>query len=115
MTGQTELCYATRDQQTRIGRTVRCMTRDATIRLNRGMLVNKRSLLICMTLDASCIGARRESRLLEFETAVRIVAVATLHRAFEHFVMEWQIELVLRLAVTTEAKLRFAVSKQSQI
>jgi hypothetical protein len=87
------------------------MTRDATIGLNRSMLKNKRSLLIRVTLDASCIGSRRQSCLFELKTTVRIVTIAALHRAFQHFVMERQIELVLRLAMTTETKLRFAVSE----
>ena len=94
---------------------MRRVTRDAAIGLDRRMLVNKWSLLVCVTLDAGCIGAGRESRLLEFKTAVRIVAIAALHRAFQHFVMERQIELVLRLAVTTQAKLRLAVPEQFQI
>jgi hypothetical protein len=72
------------------------------------MFVNKRSLLVGVTLNASCIGTRCQPRLFEFETAVRIVAVAALHRTFQHFVMERQIELVLCLAMTTETKLWFA-------
>ena len=92
-----------------------CMTGDATISLDRCMLVNKRSLLVRVTLDASCVGSGRQSGLFEFKTAVRIVTIAALHRAFEHLVMERQIKLVLRLAMTTEAELRFAVLKQLQI
>src|SRR6185295_15357517 len=88
VTGQTELSYSARDQQARIRRTVGRMTRDAPIGLHRGMLVNKRPLLVCVTLDASGIGSGRESCLFEFKTAVRIVAITTLHRAFEHLVME---------------------------
>ena len=87
------------------------MTGYASISFNRRVLVNKWPLLVCVTLDASGIGSGRQSRLFELKTAVRIVAIATLHRAFEHFVMERQIELVLRLAMTTETKLRFAVSE----
>src|SRR4051794_1340955 len=79
------------------------------------MLVNKRTLFVCVTLDAGCIGARRESCLFEFETAVWIVAVAALHRAFQHLVMERQIKLVLCLAVTTQAKLWLALAEQLQI
>ena len=91
------------------------MTGYAPISLNRRVLVNKWSLLVGVTLDTSRVGASCESRLFKFETAVRIVAVAALHRSFEHFVMERQVELVLRLAMTTEAKLRFACSQQPQI
>src|SRR5215203_739379 len=91
------------------------MACDAPIGLDRSMFVNERSLLVCVTLDASRVGAGRQSRLLKLETAVRIVAIAALHRAFQHLVMERQIELVLSLGMTTQAKLRFAVSKQLQI
>ena len=85
------------------------MTCDAPFRLNWSMLVNKWSLFVCVTLDTGRIGSGRQARLFEFKTAVRIVAIAALHCAFQHFVMERQIELVLRLAMTTETKLRLAV------
>ena len=79
------------------------------------MFVDKRSLLICVTLDASCVRAGRKSGLLKLETAVRIMAIAALHRAFQHLVMEGQTKLVLDLAVTAYAKLRFAHLEQTQI
>ena len=72
------------------------------------MFVDKRTLLVRVTLDASRVGTGRESRLFEFKTAVRIVAIAALHRTFQHFVMEGQVELVFGFTMTTEAKLRFA-------
>ena len=115
VTGQTKLSDTARDQQTRIRRTVRRMTSDAAIGLYRSMLVNKRSLLVCVTLDTGGVRAGGEPRLLELKTAVRIVAIAAFHRSFEHFVMERQIKLVLGFAVTTKAKLRFAVSEKFQI
>ena len=46
---------------------------------------------------------------------MRIVAIAALHRPFEDLVMERQVELVLRLAMTTETKLWLAVSEQFEI
>ena len=88
------------------------VTRDAAVSLNRGVFVNKRSLFVCVTLDTGCIGPRRQSRLFELETAVRIVTVAALHRAFQHFVMERQIELMLGLSMTTQTKLWFAFPEQ---
>src|SRR6185369_10633790 len=115
VTGQTELGHATRNQQSRIRRTVRRVTRDATIGLHRRMLVNKRSLLVCMALDASRVSPGRQSRLFKFEAAVRVVAIAALHRAFQHLVMERQIELGLRLTMTTETELGFSVLEQFQI
>ena len=88
---------------------MRGMTRNAPFGLNRSMLINKWSLFIRVTLDASCIGSCRQSCLFEFKSAVRIVAVTALHCSFQHFVMERQIELVFCLAMTTETKLWFAI------
>lgn len=63
VTGQTELRDTACNQQSRIRRAVRRVTRDAPVRLHRSMLENKRSLLVCVTLDASGVGACRQSRL----------------------------------------------------
>ena len=94
---------------------MRRVTRDAAVGLYGSVLVNKRSLLVRMTLDARCVGARRESCLLEFETAMRIVAVTALHRAFQNLVMEGQIELMFCLTVATETKLWLTIPEQLQI
>ena len=91
------------------------VTRDTAVRLDRRMLVNKRTLFVCVTLDASGVDARRQSRLFELKSAVWVVAIATPHRPFQHFVMERQIELVLRFAVATEAKLWLTLPEQFQI
>ena len=107
--GQTELGNATRNQQSRIRRTMWRVTRNATIGLNRCVLVNKRPLLVRVALDASGVSASRQSCLFKFETAVRVVAIAALHCAFQHLVMEGQVELVLGLSMTTETKLWLAV------
>ena len=72
------------------------------------MLESEWTLFVCMTLYTSCVRARCESCLFELETAVRVMTIAALHRAFEHLVMKRQIELVLCFAVTTETKLGFA-------
>jgi hypothetical protein len=72
------------------------------------MLVNKRTLLVYVTLKASRIYARGKPRLFQFKTAVRIVAIAALHGAFQHLVMEGQLKLVLRFTVTAQTELRFA-------
>ena len=91
------------------------VARDAPFGLYGSVLVNKRTLFVCVTLDASCIGAGRQSRLLEFKAAMRIVAIAALHRAFQHFVMERQVELVLGFAVTTKTELGLALLEQFYI
>ena len=94
---------------------MRRMTGNAALGLNRSMFVNKWSLLVYVTLDASCVCAGRKSRLLELEATVRVVAIAALHCTFQHLVMERQIELVLGLGVTTHTQLRFARLEQTQI
>ena len=91
------------------------VTRDAPFCFDRRVLINKRTLFVCVTLDARGVHAGRQSRLFQLEPAVWIVAVAALHRAFKHLVMEGQIKLVLRLAVTTQAKLWLALLEQLDI
>lgn len=94
---------------------MRRVTRDTTFGLHWRMFVNKRSLLVCVTLDASGVSTGGQSCLLKLETAVRIVAIAALHCAFQHLVMERQVELVLRFTMTTETKLRLAGLEQFDI
>ena len=91
------------------------VTRDASFGLDWSVLVNERTLFVCVTLDAGGIGASGQSRLFQLKSAVRVVTIAALHRAFQHFVMERQIELMLRFAVTTDAKLRLTLNEQLQI
>lgn len=91
------------------------VTRNAPFSLNGSMLVNKRSLFIRMTLDAGGVGAGSQSRLFELKAAVWIVTVAAPHRAFKHFVVERQVELVLRFAVTTETELWVALFEQAYV
>ena len=57
VTCQTKLGHPARCQQPRIRRAMRCVTGDAPFGLNRGMFVDKRPLLVRMTLDTSCVGA----------------------------------------------------------
>ena len=87
---------------------MRRVTRDASVRLERCVLVSERPLLIGMALYASCICACRQSCLFEFETAVRIVTIAAFHRAFQHLVMKWLVEVGLNFIVAADAKLRLA-------
>jgi hypothetical protein len=112
VTRQAELCYAARNQQTRIRRAMRHMTRDTAFSLDRSVLVDKWSLLVYVTFYAGRIDACCQSRLFKFETAMRIVAIAALQRAFQHFMMEWQLELVFDLIMTAQTELRFAGGEQ---
>ena len=90
------------------------VTSNAPFGLNWSMLVNKWSLLVYVTLYAGRIDACCQSRLFKFETAMRIVAIAALQRAFQHFMMEWQLELVFDLIMTAQTELRFAAGAQLQ-
>ena len=82
------------------------MARRASFSLDRRMLVSKRSLLIDVALDAGCICSGRQSGLLQLETAMRVVAIAATHGAFQNLMMERCGELRLDLTVATRTKLR---------
>ena len=88
---------------------MRRMARSTSFRLEWRVFESERSLLVGMTLNARRICAGCQSRLFELETTVRIVAIAALHRTFQHLVMERQVELVFRLTMTIQAELRLAV------
>ena len=90
------------------------VTRDAAVRLNWRVLVNKRTLLVSVTLDAGSINASRQSRLFQLKSAMRVVAIAALHRSFKHAVMERLRELCLCFVVTRHAQLRFLFHKHLQ-
>jgi len=70
------------------------------------MFVNERPLLVRVALQTWRVRAGRQPCLFQLEAAVRIVAIRTFHSAFQNFMMERLIELVLRFAVATQAKLR---------
>lgn len=106
MASQTKLIDGGIPQQPWVRRSVRRMTGHATFSLHRSMFKGKRPLLVGVTLNASRISAGGQSRLLELEPTMRIVAVTTAHRAFQDFVMERRIECRLDLAVATDAELR---------
>ena len=93
---------------------MRGVTSRATFRLQRRMFVSKRPLLVGVALDASRIAASGESCLLQLKTAMRVVTVAALHRAFEDLVMERHAERRLHLTVTTKAKLRLTYLQHLQ-
>lgn len=112
VTRQTELRHATRSQQTWIRRTVRRMTGDAPFGFHRSMLVNKRPLLVRVTLNTRGVEARRQPGLFKLKSAVRVVTIAALHRAFQHLVMERQLKLVLDFTVTAQAELRLTGGQQ---
>lgn len=87
---------------------MRRVTSRATFRFNRRMFVSKWSLFVSVTLNAAGIRAGCESGLLQFKTAVRIMAIAATYRSFQHLVMERHIELRLHFIVATHTELRIA-------
>ncbi len=76
------------------------------------MFENKWTLLVRVTLNTSRIGSSCQSRLFEFEAAMRIMAIAALHSSFEDLVMEGKIELMFCFGMTAHTKLRFAIFQQ---
>jgi len=112
VTCQTKLSHAAGCQHPRIGRAVRRMTRDTPFSLHRGVFESEWTLFVRMTLNTGRVDSGRQSGLLEFKTAMWIVAITALHSTFENLVMKRQIELVLYFGVATQAKLRFGVPQQ---
>lgn len=84
------------------------MTRRAPVSLDRSMFINKRALLIRVTLNASCVYTGRQSGLFQFKTAMRVVAIPAAHRAFKNLVVKGLTELMLYFAVASQANLRVA-------
>src|ERR671939_555091 len=87
---------------------VRRVARRAPFGLDGRVLEGERPLLVRVALDAGRVHAGREPALLLLEAAVRVVAVAALHRAFQYLVVEGLRELVLLLGVALEAELLLA-------
>jgi hypothetical protein len=72
------------------------------------MFKRERALLVGMAFDAAGISSDSQFRLFCFKSAVRVMAIAALHRPLEDLVMEWLDELRPRFSVTTKAELRLA-------
>ena len=87
---------------------MRRVTSRTAFSLQRRVFEREGTLLVSVTLDASGIGAGGEPRLLQFKTAVRVMAVAALHRPFKNFMVERLVEIRLRFVVATHAELRLA-------
>ena len=75
-------------QQARVGRPMRRVARDAALGLDHGMLKDKWpcGLGVALGADLVLIGSRLQ--LLAFESAVRIMTIATSQQPFIDFVME---------------------------
>ncbi len=105
---QTQLVDASEFQQSWVRRAMRCVAGRAPFGLEWRVFVSKRTLLVGVALYARRVRAGCQSGLLELETAVRIVTITALHRAFEYLVMKGLVEIRLYFVMTTYAELRLA-------
>ena len=112
VTFDTQLSHVAASEQLGIGRAVRIVTCGAAFDLYRRMLEHEWALFVRVALDASSIGSCCESCLLLLEASVWVMAVAALHSAFEHPVMERPVKLRLGFVVTGHAELSFVFSQQ---
>ena len=106
---QAQVIDRTKLKHSRIGRSVRHMTGDTSVGLDRSVFESKWTLLIGVALDARRISSNRQPCLFQFETAVRVMAVAAFHSSFENLVMLRHGELVFDFTVATQAQLRLTV------
>ena len=108
MARQAKLIDGAEAQQTRIRRAVWRVASRASFCLYRRMFVSEWTLLVHVTLNASCIRACCQPGLLQFKATVRIMAIAALYGAFKNFVMKRLGEVRFDFAVTAHAKLWLA-------
>ena len=106
MTGQAELVNRCESKQPRIRGSVRRVTRTTPFGLYRGVFESERALLVRMAFNTSGITAGGQPRLLEFESAMRVVAIAATHRPLQDLVMERRGKRRLDLTVTGNTQLR---------
>lgn len=104
VTLNTKLRNAIALEQLWISGTVRVMTSGTSFDLKRRVFEDERALFVRMTLVADSIRSGCQPRLLLLKPTVRIMAVAAIHRAFQHPVMKWSVELRLRLVMTCHAE-----------
>jgi hypothetical protein len=112
VTRQAEVIHGAELQHSRIGRTVRHVTRYAAVGLDGCMFEGKRTLLIGVTLETRSVSTNRQSCLFQFETTVGIVAVTASHGSLKNLVMGRHGELMFDFGMTIKAKLRFTDSQQ---
>lgn len=87
---------------------MRRVTGGAPFSFQRRVFKREGALLVRVTLNASGVRAGRQPGLLKFKTAVRVMAVATLHHSFKNFVMERFVKVGLGFCMTAHTKLRLA-------
>ena len=87
---------------------MRRVTSRTAFSFQRRMFEGKGTLLVRVTFYAGCIRPGREPRLLKLKTAMRVVAITTLHGSFKNLMVERLGEVRLHLTMTTQAKLRLS-------
>lgn len=65
-----------------------CVTGNAPISLDGRVFVHKWPLFVRMALNAGRISSGCEAGLLEFKTAMRVMAIPAAHCAFKDLVMK---------------------------
>ena len=93
-------------QQTRVLRPVRRVAAHAAFALHRRMLEHKRSARFGVALRADRILVSRRLEVVGPKCPMRVMAIAALHQAFIHLVMEGHVECRLHVGMALEAKLR---------
>ena len=88
MTSQAELIYRAISKQPRIRRSMRCVTSRASFGFHRSMFISEWSLLVHVAFNTSRVRAGCQPGLFQFKAAVRIMAIAAPHRAFQNFVVK---------------------------
>lgn len=99
-------------EKTRVRGTVRGMASGAAFGFYDWVLVDKRSGLFGVALEADGVLRSRGAQLTIEKSAVRIVTIATLHEPFVYAVMKCAIELLFRFEVTGVTKLRLFLLQQ---
>lgn len=109
MASQAKVVHCTELQHSRVSRSMRHVTRDTSIGLNWSMFEREGTLFIRVTSNACGVGANRQPGLLQFESPMRVVAIAASHCAFKDFVMRRHCELMFDFTVTAQAQLWLAI------
>lgn len=107
VTLKAELSYLIALQHLCVRRTVCVVAGSTPFDRYRKVFINKRPLFVGMTLYAHRVSTDCQPRILDLESAVAVVTVATVHLAFKNLVMERLAKLRFGLLMAAETKLRF--------
>ena len=101
-------------QQPSVLRTMRSMAPHASFGLDRGVLVDERSARLHVALGADQVLIGSGFQVVVPESAVHVMAVAAIDRAFGHRVVERHSERPLHVAVALVAELRLRNLEQAR-